>query len=152
MKKTLLLIGCAVFLFGCNSITNLDNDPKFKPFLGKVLKTKKDLVVMDFRDKKTLALHIPGTQGVPELKDVPQALPYQYFDHVTHGIFPAGGTFQIVHVENVKSVEFSINDFYAVILSEGKFKGQKLDVTMLTDQTIPQKTSFNAKFIEEINP
>ena len=106
---------------------------------------------MDFKGrKKTFALHIPGTQGVPELKDMPQALPYQYFYHIVYRIFPAGNTFQIVHIDRTKTFESSYFYFYAIVTSEGKFKGQKVDVTILTNQTYPLVTPFDAEFLEEV--
>ena len=151
MKKIFLLLGSVVLLLGCNSTTNLDNAPQFKPLLNKVLKTKKDLVVMDLKGrKKTLALHIPGTSGIPELKDVPTQLPAQYYGAVVYGVFPVGSTFQIVHVDRTKTFESSYLDFYAVITSEGKFKGQKMDISILTNQTYPQVPPFDAEFLDEV--
>lgn len=73
MKKKivfgLICVGfVSAFLFARTSRTNLDNDPNYKPMLGKVFKTKKDLVVVDFNGgKKTVVLGIPGISGIPEL-------------------------------------------------------------------------------------
>jgi hypothetical protein len=154
MKKwfwVMISMGCAVALFfGCNTVTNLDNDPAFKPMIGKVLMTKKDLVVMDMKgSKKVLALDLPGTAGVPELKDIPAQLPADYYDAVVHGVFPAGSTIQIVHIEHMKSFEFSFTDFYAIAISEGKFKGQKVDIGQLTHQ-LTRIPTFDAEYVEEV--
>lgn len=99
MKKRVILGFIAVgilglFLIGLASRTNLDNDPAYKPMVGKILKTKKDLVVINFKgSKKTIALAIPGISGVPELKDIPEKLPFDYYGHDVYGVFPAGGHF-----------------------------------------------------------
>ncbi len=153
MKKWLWVIismGCVAGLFGCKTVTNMDDAPAFKPMIGKVLRTKKDLVVMDFKgSKKTLALAQPETSGVPALKDIPGQLPAEYYDAVVHGVFPAGGTVQIVHIEYVKTFEFSFTDFYAIVTSEGEFKGQRVDIGGLTNQSTPVPT-FDMEYVEEI--
>lgn len=149
----LIAVGAmGLFLIARTSRTNLDNDPAYKPMVGKILKTKKDLVVINFKgSKKTIALAIPGISGVPELKDIPEKLPFDYYGHDVYGVFPAGGTFQISHIELAKSFEFSFVDFYATVTSEGKFKDKWIDVGMMTNQntTIP---TFDTEFVEEITP
>ena len=157
MKKKLLGIFLIVGVTGLFLIsrmwrTDLDNDPEFKPFIGKSLKTKIDLVAMEMDgNKEALILAKPGSSGVPAQKDIPAQLPAKYDGGVIHGVFSAGGVFQITHVERVKSFEFTFVDFYATVMSEGNFKGQKVDVGGLTIQN-PSAPIFNQKYVEEINP
>jgi len=147
----LILMGFTVTIIGCKSVKNLDDDPTFKPMIGKVLRTKKDLVVIDFRgSKKTLALVMPGASGVPETKEIPQQLPADYYDATIYGVFLAGSTVQIVHIEYVKTFEFSFTDFYAIVTSEGDFKGKKLDIGAMTNQNTRVPT-FDTQYVEEIS-
>lgn len=155
-KKTtgtsLALSLAVIYLIGCGVKTNLDNDPQFKPMIGKVLKTKKDLVVIDFKGgKKSPSLALPETSGVPAIKDIPTQLPADYYDAVVYGLFPAGSTIQIAHIELAKSFEFSITDFYVDVISEGKFKGQRFEIGSLTNQNTPIPT-IDEKYLEEITP
>jgi len=154
MRKSLLVpmaIGCFALLFGCKLETNLDNDPMFKPMIGRVLRTKKDLVVMTYPGgKKTLALDKPGTSGVPELKDIPKQLPSEYYGRIIHGMLPAGSTFQITHIEKVVKFEFSFIDYYGVVTSPGDFKGKIVDVGILTNQSTAIPT-FIPEYVEEIS-
>lgn len=153
MKKwvwAFILMACVTTIFGCKSVTNLDNDPSFKPIIGKNLMTKKDLVVIDFKgSKKALALAMPGTSGVPDLPEIPTSLPFHYYGHVVHGIFPAGATFKVVHIEYVKTFEFSFTDFYAIVTSEGQFKGARIDIGTLTNQSTRVPT-FDMEYVDEI--
>lgn len=142
---------CFFFVVGI-SPTNLDNDPEFKPFIGKSWKTKIDLIAMEIDgNKNALVLAKPESSGVPALKDIPAQLPAKYDGGVIHGVFSAGGVFQITHIERVKSFEFTFVDFYATVTSEGNFKGQKVDVGGLTIQN-PSAPTFNQKYLEEITP
>lgn len=157
MKKKIIfgLIAVGVvgfFLIARTSRTNLDNDPGYKPMIGKILRTRKDLVVIDFKgSKKSIALAIPGISGVPELKDIPEKLPFDFYGHEVYGVFPAGGTFQISHIELAKSFEFSFVDFYATVTSEGIFRDKRIDVGMMTNQKITIPT-FDKEYVEEITP
>ena len=142
---------CFFFVVGISQ-TNLDNDPEFKPFIGKSWKTKIDLIAMEIDgNKNALVLAKPESSGVPALKDIPAQLPAKYDGGVIHGVFSAGGVFQITHIERVKSFEFTFVDFYATVTSEGNFKGQKVDVGGLTIQN-PSAPTFNQKYLEEITP
>jgi hypothetical protein len=142
----------AAILIARTSRTNLDNDSEFKPFIGKSWKTKIDLIAMEIDgNKNALVLAKPESSGVPALKDIPAQLPAKYDGGVIHGVFSAGGVFQITHIERVKSFEFTFVDFYATVTSEGNFKGQKVDVGGLTIQN-PSAPTFNQKYLEEITP
>lgn len=157
MKKKvvfgLITVGIVgALLIARTSRTNLDNDPEFKPFIEKSLETKIDLVAMEMDgNKDALVLAKPESSGVPALKDIPAQLPAKYDGGVIHGVFSAGGVFQITHVERVKSFEFTFVDFYATVTSEGEFKGQRVDVGGLTIEN-PNAPIFNQKYVEEITP
>jgi hypothetical protein len=86
---------------------------------------------------------------VPELKDIPTQLPSNYYGHMVYGVFPTGGMLTVAHVEKVTSVEFSFIDVYATVTSEGKFRGQRLDIGILTNQKTGVPT-FDAEFLDEI--
>lgn len=157
MKKkflgVILLVGTAgLFLVGRMWRTNLDNNPEFKPFIGKSFQTKIDLIVMEMDgNKDALVLAMPSTSGVPAIKDISAQLPAKYDGSVIHGVLSTGGSFQVSHIERVKSFEFTFVDFYATVTSEGKFKGQKVDVGGLTIEN-PTAPIFNQKYVEEITP
>jgi hypothetical protein len=144
----LSVIFCGAWsIVGCKKTTNLDVDPAFASTLGKTFKTKRDLLVVDFKgSKKSLAVDIPGTSGVPELKDIPTKLPGEYYGAIIYGVIPAGTTLQLVHIEKVETFESSFTDFYAAII-DGNFKGRRVDISSLTNQNgrVPE---LNREFIE----
>jgi len=140
----------AAILIARTSRTNLDNDPQFKLMIGKVFKTKKDLVVIDFKGgKRSPSLALPETSGVPAIKDIPAQFPFNYYDAVVYGLFPAGSTIRIAHIELAKSFEFSLTDYYVEVISEGKFKGQRFEIGSLTNQSTTVPT-IDKEYLEEI--
>jgi hypothetical protein len=148
-KLAVFLTLLAVALVGCKSVTNLENDPAFKPMFGKIFKTKKALVVMNYRDTpKEFVLGIPGTQDVPPIEKMPKEFPFVYFNQTTYGVLPVGSEFRIVRIARVKSIEYSFVDFYADVTSEGPFKGYRLEVGGPTDQTKPVPT-FDPEYVVE---
>ena len=149
--KLILTVGLAMTL-GCTTRTNLDSDADFKPLLGKVLKTKKDLVVIKFKDdQKKFILAIPGSQDVPAIDKMPKKFPFDYYNQRTYGILPAGSTLEIVHLERVATIEFAFVEMYAKIASIGAFKDFVLDVKDVTDQTKKPPT-FDKEYVEEAPP
>lgn len=146
------LIGVTAALVGCKWVTNLENDPSFKPLIGKTYKTKKAFAVMKYRDTPDeFVLGIPGTQDVPPIEEMPREFPFKYFNQTTYGVLPVGSEFRIVRITRVKSIEYSFVDFYADITSDGPFKGFRLQVGGPTDQTKPVPT-FDPRYIEESPP
>lgn len=151
-KLAVLLTLLAVALVGCKSVTSLDNDPAFVSMIGKVLKTKKDLVVIKFKDdQKKFILAIPGSQDVPAIDKMPKKFPFDYYNQRTYGILPAGSTLEIVHLERVATIEFAFVEMYAKIASIGAFKDFVLDVKDVTDQTKKPPT-FDKEYVEEAPP
>ena len=148
--RVVLSLGCVGLLFGCKTVKNLDNDPIFKPMIGKILRTKKDLVVLKFDDnKKKFVVDTPGSQDSPTIEKMPKEFPFQYYNQKIYGILPANTDFRIAHLEKVATIEFSFVDIYVNVLSEGKFKDYSLEIGILTDQTKKVPT-FDAKYVEEI--
>jgi len=60
-------------ILGCNTVKNLDQDPNFKPLLGKVFVTQKDFAVLKFKDNnKNYLLGITGPRDVHALNEMPK--------------------------------------------------------------------------------
>jgi hypothetical protein len=150
MVVVVLSLGCVGLIAGCKTVKNLDNDPAFKQMIGKVLRTKKDLVVLKFDDnKKKFVLDTPGSQDSPTIEEMPKEFPFQYYNQKIYGILPADTDFEIVHLEKVSTIEFSFVDIYVKVLSAGKFKDYSIEIGILTDQTKKVPT-FDAEYVEEI--
>ena len=111
---------------------SLDNEPAYRPLIGKVLKTLQTLVVMDSKGgRKAKVLAIPGTAWVPQLRDIPAKLPAYYYDGMVHGAFPAGGTVKVAHIERRQGYGAESIAVYSEVTSEGPFKGEQVDIGAL---------------------
>lgn len=138
-----------MLLIGWMWRANLDKAPQFKPLIGKMLTTRKDLVVIKFKDdQKKFILAIPGSQDVPAIDKMPKKFPFDYYNQRTYGILPSGSKLEIVHFERVAAIEFAFVDVYAKVVSSGAFKDFPLDVKDVTDQTKKPPT-FDKEYVED---
>ena len=110
---------------------SLDNDPAYRPLIGKVLRTVQTLVVM--------------TRGG---RNIPAKLPAYYYDRMIYGAFPSGGTLRVAHIERVQGYGVESIGVYADVTSEGPFKGERVDIGALTEFHGP-RPGFDDRCVEE---
>ena len=128
---------------------SLDDDPAYRPLIGKVLRTLQTLVVMDSKGGRTAkVLDIPGTARVPQLRDIPAKLPAYYYDGRVCGVFPAGGTVRVAHIERTQGYGAEFICISAEVMSEGPFKGGRVDIGALMVFHGP-RMGFDDRYVEE---
>ena len=127
---------------------SLDNDPMYRPLIGKVLRTVQTLVVMTRGGRTAKVLDIPGTVWVPQLRNIPAKLPAYYYDRMICGVFPSGGTVRVAHIERAQGYGVESIGVYADVTSEGPFKGERVDIGALTDFHGP-RPGFDNRCVEE---
>jgi hypothetical protein len=153
MKKSslaVLLVVSSLCFSGCKRVATLDNDPDYRPMIGKLVKLRQDMVIMKYKDnQKKFVVGIPGTQDVPSLKDMPKEFPFDYFNQTIYGMLPKNTMLEVMHIERVSTVEFSFVDIYTKVKSDGKFNGYTVDVGVLTDQT-KKVPVFEGQYVEEM--
>ena len=127
---------------------SLDDDPAYRPLIGKVLRTLQTLVVMGSKGgRETKALDIPGTPWVPLLRNIPAKLPAYYYDGMVCGVFPAGGAVRVAHIERARGYGAESIDVYAEVTSEGPFKGEQVDIGALMVFHGP-RPKFDDRYVE----
>jgi hypothetical protein len=127
---------------------SLDNDPAYRPLIGKVLRTVQTLVVMKRGGRAVKVLDVPGTAWVPQLRNIPAKLPAYYYDGMICGVFPSGGTVRVAHIERAQGYGVESIGVYADVTSEGPFKGERVDIGALTEFHGP-RPGFDDRCVEE---
>jgi|GEM_PF-1038625 len=138
-------------LMACKTTTNLNTDPHYAGFVGKDFKTKIDLaVVKNDDDKKIYHLYFLGKNGVPEVEKM-KSFPFNDYDRTIYGILPKGSILKIKKIQRVRSIEWNMVDYFAVVESTGSFNGNVVDMTFLTDMMFSEVSKPNPKYVEEIS-
>lgn len=146
MKRIFLYLGIMVGLAACyRTETKLNNDPKYSQYVGKEYRTRVDLVLA--KEGKKFALHVPGTYGTPELKDLKQKFPYHVPGLDVHGVIPKGSIFRLKDVIRHRTIDVDNVNLFAEIVTPAQFRGTVVFVSLLTDvQPLPK---FDTKYVEE---
>src|SRR5574344_43540 len=159
--KIILAIIFLLSMVGCWRVNeDLSQDSVFKHMVGKVYKTKMELVVYYYKDtisifqKKKLAIHEIGTSDFPDREQMKTTFPYRYYDRIICGILPAGSEFKIVKIKQEGSTGMNFTRYKVEITksTDSQWIGKIINASTLTDlgtneQPVPQ---FDPKFAEEI--
>lgn len=153
IPRLITILGFFALSIGCMSkTTDVSTDPIYKGMVGNEFITKTDTVAFSFSESKGhIHLDVFGTTGLPNQKDLPPRLPFEYYDRQILGVLPQGSTFRIVKVTRWKTFEDSGIDYMAVITSDGPFQGKEMEVTWLAEMTFyPNVPKFNPKYVEPV--
>lgn len=132
MKKLIWLVVVLVSS-GCASTTSLNKDPRFAPILSQKFVLESDLVVYKHGGKGDYRLIKFDFQGIPSRQELPEKFPYKYESNVVYGVAPKGMEFKITNIFLFRNFETSQIRYEAVVLSDGPFKSETIDVSLLTD-------------------
>jgi hypothetical protein len=132
-------ICCSFLLCGCRKITDLTSDPKYASKIGVEYKILEDLVIMSNSDNSGgIIIQEFNVQGTPERNKLEKTFPYRYEGNTIYGVLSQGSVIKIKSVSKEETFESTYMTYKAIIISENQFKGQEVDVSLLTDsQEIP---------------
>jgi uncharacterized protein YceK len=151
--KILLLMIILGSLVGCSVVdtTDLSKNSKYNSMINKDYKTNVDLAVFTYQDnKKEYIVDAFGKEGLPksydEIKN--EKFPIKHESYMIYGYLLQGTIIKVIKVERLKNFEVKMISTTAEVVSEGKFKGWKVNVSSLMKVTeVPE---IRPNYIQEV--